>query len=105
MAQSARLNLFDATLGARGEKTWLDSKVMRREMTEDLQRNGMAQRAEKAVEVADLFRDSLSKRAEKRNDLEQKSKESRRLHEEMLRSKAEEYREKLRSKLRKDVWE
>jgi hypothetical protein len=105
MAETARVNLFDATLGARGEKTWLDSKVMRRELTEDLQRSGMAQRQEKAGQVADIFRDTLSKRAEMRSGLEQRSKESRRLHEEMLKRKAEEYREKLRSKLRAEVWE
>jgi hypothetical protein len=105
MAETARVNLFDATLGARGEKSWLDSKVMRRELTEDLQRNGMAQRQERAGQVADIFRDTLSKRAEMRSGLEQRSKESRRLHEEMLKRKAEEYREKLRSKLRAEVWE
>lgn len=105
MEQFARLNLFDATVGVRGEKTWLDSKVMRRELTEDLQRNGLVQRMEKAGEVADLFRDTLSKRAEMRSGVEQKSKESRRAHEDMLKRKAEEYREKLRAKLRKDVWE
>jgi hypothetical protein len=102
--EQARMNIFDATLGVRGEKTWLDSKVMRRELTEDLERGAFTDRVEKANQAAESFRDGIAKRAEMRNGLEERSKESRRQHEEMLKRKAEEYREKLRAKLRPDVW-
>lgn len=101
----ARLNIFDATIGIQGEKSWLDSKVLRREMTEDRQREALSQRKELASEAAGLFRDGMSRRAEMRNGLEQRSKESRAHHEELLKRKAQEYREKLRSKLRPDVWQ
>jgi hypothetical protein len=100
----ARLNIFDSTLGVRGEKSWLDSKVMRRELTQDLQRDALSQRKEKATEAAESFRDGMSKRAEMRNGLEQRAKESKSHYEELLKRKADEYREKLRSKLRPDVW-
>jgi hypothetical protein len=101
----ARPNIFDATLGVSGQQTWLDSKVMRRELTEDLQRAALTERKSKAEEEAEMFREILSKRAEKRDGLEKKSAELRKLQEEIMRRKADEYRERLRSKLRPDVWD
>lgn len=101
----ARPNIFDATLGVGGEVSWLDSKVMRRELTEDLQRVALTERKEKADAEADMFRELLNKRAEQRDGLEKKSAELRKLHEEAMRRKAAEYRERLRSKLRPDLWD
>lgn len=100
-----RLNIFDATLGAGVERSWLDAKVMRREMTQDLQREALSQRKERASEAAESYRNGMSKRAEKRNGLEQRSREARAHYEELLKRKAEEYREKLRAKLPRDVWQ
>lgn len=105
MMDQGRLNIFDTTLGAGGDRSWLDSKVMRREMTQDLQREALSQRREKASEAAGMYRDFMSKRAEQRNGLEQKSKEARAYYEELLKRKAAEYREKLRAKLPRDVWQ
>jgi len=104
MMTQARLNIFDATLGVRGQD-WLDSKVMRREMTEEMQREAFAQKKEKADAAAETFLEKLSRRNEARDGLEKKSAEIRKSHEDLMRQKAEEYRERLRSKLRKDVWE
>lgn len=100
-----RNNLFDTTMGVRSEHTWLDKKVMRRELTEDLNRESLSKRAERAVEAAEEFRDDLSRRAEARNGIEKKSVEIRRREEEILRRKADEYRERLRKKLPADLRE
>jgi hypothetical protein len=87
----ARPNIFDATLGVSGQQ--------------DLQRAALTERKSKAEEEAEMFREILSKRAEKRDGLEKKSAELRKLQEEIMRRKADEYRERLRSKLRPDVWD
>jgi hypothetical protein len=94
-----RTNIFDTTVGVCGESTWLDKKVLRRELTQDLNRESLHRRTERASEAADNFRDDLTRRAKLRNGIEKKSVEVRRKEEEVLRQKADEYRERLRKKL------
>lgn len=99
----ARLNIFDATIGVRDERTWLDSKVLRRQMTEDLGKQGLSQRSEKATEAAESFMDDMNRRAAMRTGIERKSEEQRKQQVELMQRKAEEYRERLRRKLRPEV--
>ena len=98
-----RENIFDSTIGANQDKTWLDSKVMRRELTEDLHKESLSKRAERANEAARSFLGDLTKRAEVRHGLEERSIERRRREEDILRQKADEYRERLRKYLRPEL--
>lgn len=91
-----RDNLFDSTIGASSERTWLDNKILRRELAEDIGREGLTKRAERATQAAEDFRDDLTRRAELRTGIEKKSAEIRRREEDLLRRKADEYRERLR---------
>lgn len=101
----ARLNMFELPAGARHDQTWLDSKVMRRELTEDRRREGFSKRTEKASEAAESFLGDLNRRAEMRSGIERKSEEARKQQIELMRQKADEYRERLRSKMPPQVWD
>lgn len=98
-----RNNIFDSTIGAGQQKTWLDSKVTRRSLTEDLHKESLTKKTERANEAAKNFLGDLTKRAEVRHGLEERSVQRRRLEEDMLRRKADEYREKLRRYLRPEL--
>lgn len=100
----ARPNIFDTTIGPQAERSWLDSKVLRRELTEDLHERALNHRVEKASKAAESFMDDMNRRAELRSGIERKSEEIRKQYVEEMRRHAEEYREKLRKKLRPDVW-
>jgi hypothetical protein len=69
-------------------------------MTEDLCREGLTRRAEMMGEASNSFRDDLNERAARRDGLARRSEESRRREAELMQRKAEEYRDKLRKKLR-----
>jgi len=94
-----RLNVFDSTLGVDSESTWLDRKVLRRELTQDLNRESLTKRVEHASQAAETFKDDLSRKAQLRTGIEKKSAEVRRREEEILKRQADEFREKLRRKL------
>ncbi len=98
----SREHIFDNTLGVRDESSWLDRKVLRRELTDSLNRQSLSERTEKAEMAKENFLGDLSRRAQLREGVEKKSEQIRKQHEEALRRKADEYRERLRKYLPKD---
>lgn len=99
----ARPNVFDATIGVRDERTWLDKQLLRRELTADQKREALDRRSQKASEAAESFRERMNSRAELRSGIEKKSEEIRKQQLELMQRKADEYRERLRNKLRPEV--
>lgn len=98
----ARLNLFDATIGV-PDGNWLDSKVMRRELSQDLEKEALSHRARQATQAAESFRDDMNRRAATRDGIERKSEEMRKQQLALMQGKAEEYRNRLRNKLRPEI--
>jgi hypothetical protein len=100
----ARNNIFDHTLGICSERqSWLGRKVLRRELTDDLNRDSLTKRTERASAAAEDFRDDMSRRAQLRNGIEKKSVEIRRREEEILKQKADEYRQRLQRYLPREL--
>ena len=92
--------------GGRGipdNENWLDRKLMRREMSDSLNRQAIDTRAERADAAAKSFLDGLRGKAELRNDIERKSEEIRQRQQEELKRQADQYRSKLRGYLRPEL--
>jgi hypothetical protein len=96
-------HLFYSNLGLPDDSNWLDCKVLRREVTTIRDKESLSHRVERAGDEAQNFLRDLTRKAEKRHEMERKLVEARRLQEENLKRQAEEYREKLRGYLRPEL--
>jgi hypothetical protein len=93
----SRAHIFDSTLGVTDVgSSWLDRKVLQRELTDSLNQNSLNQRKERASQAAETFLGDLSERAQRRNGIERRSEQIRRQQEEILKRQADEYRQRLR---------
>jgi hypothetical protein len=99
----SRIHIFDSTLGLPEDGSWLDRKVLRRELTDERLRDSMNNRAERATTAAQSFLEDMSRKAQMRNGIERKSEEIRRAQEEAMKAKADAYRQKLRGYLRPEL--
>lgn len=91
----SRSHIFDSTLGFPSDN-WLDRRQLRRELTDNLERESMSAKNESAQNMAQNFLDELSRKAQLRDGISRKSEELKRQQEETLRRQAAEYRERLR---------
>ncbi|HEY9789819.1 MAG TPA: hypothetical protein V6D22_05445 [Candidatus Obscuribacterales bacterium] len=96
-------SIFDAGRGIPDNESWLDRKMMRREMSDTLNRQAIDICTQRATSAAQKFLDDLREKAELRSDIERKSEEIRLRHQEELRRQAEQYRSKLRGYLRPEL--
>ena len=91
------------TTGIPDDGSWLDRRVLRREMTDSLNKQAVDNQVQKATDEAQGFLDGIRDRAQVRNIINKRSEETRRLHQEQLRQQAEAYRAKLRGYLRPEL--
>jgi len=87
------------------ETMWLTTKVTRRETREEILKEGLNAREEKASKAAESYRNDLNRKAELRDGIQKRSAEVKQAHLENLNRKAEEYRERLRGYLRPELRE
>jgi hypothetical protein len=93
-----RTHIFDNTMGVAAD-SWLDKRQLRRELTDNLNRESINARAESAQDVAQGFLDDLNRKAQLRDGISRKSEELKRLQQERIRREAEEYRQRLRRRM------
>jgi hypothetical protein len=95
--------VYDGGKGIPDNESWLDRKVMRREMSDSLNRQAIDICTQRADLAAQKYLDDLRGKAEVRNDIERKSEEIRQRHQEELKRQADQYRSKLRGYLRPEL--
>jgi hypothetical protein len=93
-----RSQTFDNNISVPGDN-WLEQKVMKRELTDILNKESISAKAESAQDVRQGFLEDLNRKAELRSGISKKSEELKRIQQEKLAQQAAEYREKLRRRM------
>lgn len=88
-----------------GTSSWLNSKVQRRQTRDCILKEGSESRQEKAERAAESFLEDLGRKAELRDEIRLRMEESKKAGEELVRQKAEAYRQRLRGYLRPELRE